>query len=215
MRKTSLAAIAILLFLAGMGNQTVAQGVITPPPYERGRAGLYTIQTEHAVLLNDARSYDGSWALRVRKDQDKWAIGGMVGAAFAGDPAALFGLTVNVKLFGDSPSLSRFVGGLTADATTVSINGFRTTAGSAGISVGHEKDTAGFGRSIMLGARLGYRDSETGFEEAYWGASLAGTIGIPQRFQLFAQIDYATVSAFAIDRAWTLGTGLRVRIGPG
>src|SRR5688500_3425234 len=39
MRKTSIAAIAVLLSLAGMTNQTAAQGVLTPPPYERGRAG--------------------------------------------------------------------------------------------------------------------------------------------------------------------------------
>ena len=148
------------------------------------------------------------------KGPGQWAIGGWLGPRSRVIPLRLFGLTVNAKLFGDSAKSSRFVGGLTVDATTVSINGFRSTGGSVGVAVGHEKDTAGFGRSVMLGARLGYRDAEAAFEEAY-GASLAGTIGIPQRFQLFAQIDYATVSAFAIDRAWTLGTGLRVRIGPG
>jgi hypothetical protein len=62
MRKTSPAVIAVLLFLAGMANRTAAQGVLTPPPYERGRAGLYTIQTEHSLRLNDVNGYDGSWA---------------------------------------------------------------------------------------------------------------------------------------------------------
>jgi hypothetical protein len=214
MRKTRPATIAILLFL-GITSQTLAQGVLTPPPYERGRAGLYTIQTEHSLRLNDVSGYDGSWALRVRQDHDKWAIGGMVGAAFAGDAAALFGLTTNIKLFGESASLSRWVGGVTVNGTTVSINDLRTTTLSAGFSVGHEQDTAGFGRSIMLGARGGYRIGESNFDEGYWGASLAGTIGIQRRFQLFAQVDYASVAEFNDSARWSLGSGLRVRIGPG
>jgi hypothetical protein len=138
----------------------------------------------------------------------------MVGAAFAGDAAALFGLTTNIKLFGESASLSRWVGGVTVNGTTVSINDFRTSTLSAGLSIGHEHDTAGFGRSFMLGARGGYRFTEPN-NEGYWGASFAGTIGIQRRFQLFAQVDYASIAEFNDSARWSLGSGLRVRIGPG
>ena len=216
MRKTSMTAIVFGVLLAGVTGDAVTQGVLTPPPYERGRAGLFTLQMEQSLALGDDNIHHGSWAFRLRKDQNRWAVSGVAGAAFAGDRAALLGIAANIKLFGDSPSLSRWIGGLTADANTVSMNGARITALSGSVAVGREVDTAGFGRSLVVAGRGGYLLADSpGADEGYWGVSLAATIGISQRFQLFSQVDYASIAPGITDSVWTLGTGLRVRIGPG
>ena len=96
------------------------------------------------------------------------------------------------------------------------MNGARITALSASLAIGREVDTAGFGRSLVVAGRGGYLLADSpGADEEYWGVSAAGTIGIAQRFQLFSQVDYASVAPGITDSVWTLGTGLRVRIGPG
>ncbi|MEX2285109.1 MAG: hypothetical protein WEE89_21665 [Gemmatimonadota bacterium] len=207
----------VLLPLVTLAQTARAQGVLTPPPYERGRAGVFTLQAEQSLRLSDVNTYDGSWAFRVRHDRAKWAASGMAGVAYAAERAALFGLTANIKLFGESPSLRRWVGGITADAATASTSAAgRTTALSAGVALGHEHDTAGFGRSVMVGGRGGILLQEApGEDEGFWGASVAATIGIPRRFQIFAQVDYASAGFAVSQSVWTLGTGLRVRVGPG
>jgi hypothetical protein len=174
---------------------------------------------ENALAADNDNVYQGSWAFRVRRDWQALGLAGAVGSAFGAERALLASVTGHYSFPAVGEGLQRFVSGVLVDATPVAMDeGGNVTTLSAGVALGGEFDSvmAGVGIHVMASARVGQMLNEApAADETYFGAALAGSFGIMRRFALFAQLDYASVSPREGDAAFTFGSGLRMRIGPG